>query len=54
MEQKDMEKLVEKIRSRANYSLAILGMSFVRHGSPRFVNLKGDKDGKRNAKRVGS
>jgi hypothetical protein len=30
----------EAIRSRANYSLAILGMSFVYRGSGRFLNLR--------------
>jgi hypothetical protein len=31
--------LVRRITSRARYSLAILGMSFVRHGSGRFLRL---------------
>ena len=34
----------EAIRARANYSLAILGMSFVYHGSGRFLNLRSSKE----------
>lgn len=36
---KDVE-MQQAIRSRANYSLALLGMAFVRRGSGRFVNLR--------------
>jgi hypothetical protein len=34
----------EEIRARANYSLAVLGMSFVYHGSGRFLNLRPPTD----------
>ena len=40
----------EAIRSRANYSLAILGMSFVYHGSGRFLNLRSQKEPPRRVK----
>ena len=30
----------EAIRARANYSLAVLGMAFVRNGSGRFLNIR--------------
>jgi hypothetical protein len=30
----------EEIRNRANYSMALIGMAFVRHGSGRFLNLR--------------
>ena len=30
----------EEIRFRANYSLSILGKSFVYHGSGRFLNIR--------------
>lgn len=34
-------RLMEKtIRSRANYSLAVLGMAFVRNGSGLFLNIR--------------
>jgi hypothetical protein len=33
------QEMQEQIRARANYSLAILGMAFVRHGSGRFLWL---------------
>ena len=36
---KEDRKMQEHIISRANYSLAILGMAFVRHGSGRFLWL---------------
>ena len=36
---KEDRELQEKIKARANYSLAILGMAFVRHGSGRFLWL---------------
>jgi hypothetical protein len=36
---KDIE-LKNTIKSRANYSLAILGMAFVRNGSGRFLNIR--------------
>lgn len=32
-------RMQKYIRSRANYSLAILGMAFVKNGSGRFLNL---------------
>ncbi len=35
--QKELQEIIKK---RANYSLAILGMSFVRNGSGRFLNLR--------------
>jgi len=35
-------KMQQEIKSRADYSLALLGMAFVRHGSGRFVNLRAD------------
>jgi len=34
----------EEIRRRANYSLGVLGMSFVYHGSGRFLNLRRPRD----------
>ncbi len=34
------KELQEKIKKRANYSLAILGMAFVRNGSGRFLNVR--------------
>ena len=34
----------EETRARANYSLAILGMSFVYHGSGRFLNIRPPKE----------
>ena len=33
----------ELIRSRANYSLSILGMAFVRNGSGQFINIRAPK-----------
>lgn len=33
-------KMQKKIRNRANYSLSILGMAFVRHGSGRFLSIR--------------
>jgi hypothetical protein len=33
-------KMQQEIKSRANYSLALLGMAFVRNGSGRFLNLR--------------
>jgi hypothetical protein len=33
-------RLKEIIRNRANYSLAVLGMAFVRNGSGRFLNIR--------------
>ena len=33
-------RMVKAIRSRADYSLAILGMAFVRNGSGRFLNIR--------------
>jgi hypothetical protein len=33
-------KLQETIRNRSNYSLAVLGMAFVRNGSGRFLNIR--------------
>lgn len=32
------------IRRRANYSLAVLGMAFVRNGSGRFLNIRASGD----------
>lgn len=32
------------IRSRADYSLAVLGMAFVRNGSGRFLNIRARGD----------
>ena len=37
-EYSDMGRMGDEIRSRANYSLAILGMSFVYRGSGEFLN----------------
>ena len=34
----------EEIRGRALYSLAVLGMGFVYHGSGRFLNLRPPKE----------
>ena len=36
---KEDREMQERIRLRANYSLAILGAAFVRHGSGRFLWL---------------
>jgi len=36
----EMIALQEKARSRANYSLALIGMSFVYHGGGCFVDLR--------------
>jgi hypothetical protein len=33
-------KMQQEIKSRANYSLALLGMAFVKNGSGRFLNLR--------------
>lgn len=38
-ENKKDKELQKEIIARANYSLAILGMAFVRHGSGKFVWL---------------
>ena len=40
-EYSDMGRMGDEIISRANYSLAILGMSFVYGGSGEFLNLRG-------------
>ncbi|MDP3935313.1 MAG: hypothetical protein Q8Q46_03815 [Candidatus Giovannonibacteria bacterium] len=37
------KEMQAKIRSRAAYSLAILGMAFVRHGSGKFLNIRASK-----------
>ncbi len=34
----------QEIRSRADYSLAVLGMAFVRNGSGRFLNIRAHGD----------
>jgi hypothetical protein len=39
LDRKKDRELQRKIKSRAFYSLAILGMAFVRHGSGRFLWL---------------
>lgn len=44
------QKKQKAIRARANYSLAILGMAFVRHGSGHFLWL-GEKPLRRSKKR---
>ena len=36
---KEDREMQKRINARANYSLAILGMAFVRHGSGRFLWL---------------
>lgn len=38
--QKELEELQQTIQNRAHYSLAILGMGFVRNGSGRFLNIR--------------
>jgi len=38
--QKDLEELQRAVQDRAYYSLAILGMGFVRNGSGRFLNIR--------------
>lgn len=35
-------KMQEYIKSRANYSLAILGKAFILHGSGRFLNIRSE------------
>lgn len=37
-------KMQREIRSRADYSLAILGMMFVHRGSGKFLNIRSTKD----------
>jgi hypothetical protein len=34
------DKLQKEIESRANYSLAVLGMAFVWNGSGKFLNIR--------------
>lgn len=38
--QKELEELQQTIQNRTHYSLAILGMGFVRNGSGRFLNIR--------------
>jgi len=39
-ESKKDRKFQRRIISRANYSLAVLGMAFVRHGSGKFLFIR--------------
>jgi hypothetical protein len=39
-----IRRMEQNIRSRANYSLAVLGMSFVRNGSGQFLNIRAVSD----------
>jgi hypothetical protein len=39
-ERAEDRRMQRSIRSRANYSLAVLGKSFVTNGSGRFLNLR--------------
>ena len=39
---KKHREMQRQLRARANRSLAILGKSFVRHGSGKFLNLRPD------------
>mgnify|MGYP001568898930 CR=1 FL=1 len=36
---RNLKKLEETIRAKARYSLVVLGLAFVRHGSGRFLWL---------------
>lgn len=38
--QKELDELRQTIQDRVHYSLAILGMGFVRNGSGRFLNIR--------------
>ena len=40
----ELVSMQDEIRRRANYSLAIEGMGFVRHGSGDFLNLRRDEE----------
>jgi hypothetical protein len=41
IKEKSKDRLVQAlIRSKANYSLAVLGRAFVRNGSGRFLNIR--------------
>lgn len=40
---KEEKELQQTIRNRAKFSLAVLGMGFVRNGSGRFLNLRAEK-----------
>lgn len=40
---KEDKEIQEAIIARANYSLAVLGMAFVRHGSGKFLNIRSPK-----------
>ena len=35
-----IRRMTREIQSRANYSLALLGMGFVRNGSGKFLNIR--------------
>ncbi|OHA25129.1 MAG: hypothetical protein A3C79_01595 [Candidatus Taylorbacteria bacterium RIFCSPHIGHO2_02_FULL_45_28] len=35
-----IKQMVQEIQSAANYSLALLGWGFIRHGSGRFLNIR--------------
>jgi hypothetical protein len=39
-----IRKMEKNIRRRANYSLAVLGMGFVRNGSGQFLNIRSVSD----------
>lgn len=40
IDKKSDREMQKRIITEANYSLAILGMTFVRHGSGRFLNIR--------------
>ena len=44
-----IREMEQNIRSRANYSLAVLGMGFVRNGSGQFLNIRAVGDRYRGA-----
>jgi hypothetical protein len=43
-ENNDIRVMEKDIRDRTNYSLALLGMAFVRNGSGRFLNIRATTD----------
>jgi hypothetical protein len=40
----------QAIRKRADYSLAVLGMAFVRNGSGQFLNIRSESKARRAAR----
>jgi len=39
-ERQRLNNMVAEIESKANYSLAVLGMAFVRNGSGKFMDIR--------------